>query len=252
MNTNLTFHRSGTGPAGRRAGRVPSLPIPAIHPPRQPSIPDEGRRNRHSIIYHMNLKCFFGAHEWRGCTCSRCGSSRDEEHDWNGCKCRKCNASRNATHTWDGCRCPKCGATRDMMHEWQGFKCTRCGTIKKDCGHTEAQHQCSQCGMLWCESCLEQNFAFQYQPTQNLTLSLFNRAVLFGTVRAFDSNGRAFCPNCAGSTSSRETVGLTVLNSHAPRSHVSMALTPKCPVCNGAIQPEQNPCVHCGAPLDWA
>ena len=33
MNTNLTFHRSGRGPAGRRAGRVPSLPIPAIHPP---------------------------------------------------------------------------------------------------------------------------------------------------------------------------------------------------------------------------
>ena len=43
MNTNLTFHRSGTGPAGRRAGRVPSLPFPAIHPPRQPAIPDEGR-----------------------------------------------------------------------------------------------------------------------------------------------------------------------------------------------------------------
>ena len=35
--------RSGTGPAGRRAGRVPSLPFSAIHPPRQPAIPDEGR-----------------------------------------------------------------------------------------------------------------------------------------------------------------------------------------------------------------
>jgi len=43
MNTDLTFHRSGTGPAGRRAGRVPSLPLSAIHPPRQPAIPDEGR-----------------------------------------------------------------------------------------------------------------------------------------------------------------------------------------------------------------
>ena len=30
MNTNLTFHRSGTGPAGRRAGRVPS-PAPTRH-----------------------------------------------------------------------------------------------------------------------------------------------------------------------------------------------------------------------------
>ncbi len=35
--------RSGTGPAGRRAGRVPSLPTPTINPPRQPSIPDRGR-----------------------------------------------------------------------------------------------------------------------------------------------------------------------------------------------------------------
>jgi len=43
MNTHLTIHRSGTGPAGRRAGRVPSLPMRAIHPPRQPAIPDEGR-----------------------------------------------------------------------------------------------------------------------------------------------------------------------------------------------------------------
>jgi hypothetical protein len=43
MNTNLTFHRSGTGPARSRAGRVPSLQTCPIHPPRQPAIPDEGR-----------------------------------------------------------------------------------------------------------------------------------------------------------------------------------------------------------------
>ena len=43
MNADLPFHRSGTGPAGRRAGRVPSLPFRAIHQPRQPAIPDEGR-----------------------------------------------------------------------------------------------------------------------------------------------------------------------------------------------------------------
>jgi len=35
--------RSGTGPAGRRAGRAPSLPVSSVHPPRQPAIPDEGR-----------------------------------------------------------------------------------------------------------------------------------------------------------------------------------------------------------------
>jgi len=41
--TATVVRRSGTGPAGRRAGRVPSLPFPAIHPLRQPAIPDEGR-----------------------------------------------------------------------------------------------------------------------------------------------------------------------------------------------------------------
>ena len=43
MNADLTFHRSGTGPARSRAGRVPSLPLPSIHPHRRPPIPDEGR-----------------------------------------------------------------------------------------------------------------------------------------------------------------------------------------------------------------
>lgn len=33
---------------------------------------------------------------------------------------------------------------------------------------------------------------------------------------------------------------------------VSMTLTTNCPVCNGAIQPGQNPCSHCGATLEWA
>ena len=35
--------RSGTGDAGSRASRVPSLPSSAIHPERQPEIPDGGR-----------------------------------------------------------------------------------------------------------------------------------------------------------------------------------------------------------------
>ena len=47
MKTNLPFHRSGTGPAGRRAGRVPALPSSAIRPPRQPAIPDEGRSTKY-------------------------------------------------------------------------------------------------------------------------------------------------------------------------------------------------------------
>ena len=56
MNTDLTFHRSGTGPAGRRAGRVPSLPLSAIHPPRQPAIPDEGRS---ATIYLPLMRLLF-------------------------------------------------------------------------------------------------------------------------------------------------------------------------------------------------
>ena len=38
MNTDFTFRPSGTGPAGRRAGRVPSLSTRPIHPLRQPAI----------------------------------------------------------------------------------------------------------------------------------------------------------------------------------------------------------------------
>jgi hypothetical protein len=60
MNTNLTFHRSGTGPAGRRAGRVPSLPITAIHPPCQPAIPDEGRSEKKYVrLIIIGIVSFF-------------------------------------------------------------------------------------------------------------------------------------------------------------------------------------------------
>jgi biopolymer transport protein ExbB len=39
----------------------------------------------------------------------------------------------------------------------------------------------------------------------------------------------------------------------ASSSHrVSKTLTTNCPVCNGVIQPGQNPCPHCGATLEWA
>jgi hypothetical protein len=48
MNINSTFHRSGT--AGSGAGRVPSLPICAIRPPRQPTIPDEGQAKNICLI----------------------------------------------------------------------------------------------------------------------------------------------------------------------------------------------------------
>jgi|GEM_PF-1661826 len=53
--TATVIRRSGTGPADRRAGRAPSLPAFAIHRPRQPAIPDEGRsaKNMSRSIYHV-------------------------------------------------------------------------------------------------------------------------------------------------------------------------------------------------------
>lgn len=33
---------------------------------------------------------------------------------------------------------------------------------------------------------------------------------------------------------------------------VSTALTTNCPICNGAIEPGQNPCPHCSATLEWS
>jgi len=45
--------RSGTGDADRRASRVPSLSISAIHPFCQPAIPDGGRSQRNIGLRHM-------------------------------------------------------------------------------------------------------------------------------------------------------------------------------------------------------
>jgi hypothetical protein len=50
--------RSGTGDAGRRASRVPSLPMPAIHPLRQPAIPDGGRELPFSETFASTWLCF--------------------------------------------------------------------------------------------------------------------------------------------------------------------------------------------------
>ncbi len=31
----------------------------------------------------MNIKCYFGYHNWDGCKCKECGKARDK-HDFNG------------------------------------------------------------------------------------------------------------------------------------------------------------------------
>ncbi|MGB8261648.1 MAG: HEAT repeat domain-containing protein [Terracidiphilus sp.] len=96
----------------------------------------------------MSLKCSLGIHDWRGCACSACGKTRDEEHDWSK-SCLKCAAcGKEGDHDWKAnCEaCGRCGATRAGAHQWKGCKCGACGAARdeghdwsRDCG------QCSRC-----------------------------------------------------------------------------------------------------------
>ena len=67
----------------------------------------------------MNLKCVIGLHEWAGCTCGKCGRTRDQGHDWSkDCEtCAKCGATRQSDPQWSGCKCSACGRTRNCSDE---------------------------------------------------------------------------------------------------------------------------------------
>ena len=78
-----------------------------------------------SLLCRIYLCRIFG-HNWKGCTCKRCGRIRDENHDWQGCKCAICGWSRNEQHNWRGCKCTVCGRTRDEQHKWKYFNCQEC------------------------------------------------------------------------------------------------------------------------------
>ena len=91
------------------------------------------------------------SHQWNGCRCNFCFTTRDEGHDfskdcercarcgkkeivghftlhiWNGCKCSKCESIRDEGHNWDGCTCRVCGKTK---HRGSGFICSVCGKMK--------------------------------------------------------------------------------------------------------------------------
>ena len=110
------------------------------------------------------LFCHLGIHEWKGCLCSKCGKSRDQEHDWSkDCeRCAACPATRTDVHEWKGCICSKCGKTRDQEHDWSRDceKCAVCcvtrsdahewdGCICKKCcsiAHEWKNCQCTKCG----------------------------------------------------------------------------------------------------------
>ena len=86
----------------------------------------------------MKLSCIIG-HKWNGCTCERCGQTRDEGHDFRpgerACreKCAVCGRVRDTAHLWQGCKCERCGATRATGHDYRSVegapivRCERCG-----------------------------------------------------------------------------------------------------------------------------
>ena len=58
----------------------------------------------------MQLSCIFG-HKWRGCTCERCGETRDTGHNFDSCKgkCTICGKPCEVKHQWNGCKCKSAG-----------------------------------------------------------------------------------------------------------------------------------------------
>jgi hypothetical protein len=92
-----------------------------------------------AVQYHLvkNCKCLIcsqSIHEWKGCTCTKCGSTRNEDHTWYGCKCIQCGEIRDMSHDWGGCKCKRCGTTRDMEHKWNRCKCSVCNAVRDE-GH---------------------------------------------------------------------------------------------------------------------
>ena len=100
----------------------------------------------------MGISCLFG-HKWNGCTCERCGKTRDEGHNYQPIpgkceeKCSLCGASRNKDHKWepvpDKCEdvCSVCGKRREKEHHYvpiEGYingkeyeRCTKCGHVRE-------------------------------------------------------------------------------------------------------------------------
>jgi hypothetical protein len=59
----------------------------------------------------MNLLCVIGFHAWSGCTCLRCGKTRNNNHHWDACICDVCGKMRDKNHIWKDGKCIKCGKT---------------------------------------------------------------------------------------------------------------------------------------------
>lgn len=57
----------------------------------------------------MNLLCNLSFHNWKGCTCLKCGKTRNKDHHWDACICDVCGKMRDKNHIWKDGICIKCG-----------------------------------------------------------------------------------------------------------------------------------------------
>ena len=77
------------------------------------------------------MACLF--HKWNGCTCSKCGKTRDKKHGWNGCKCTVCDKLRDEGHNYNAIpnkceeKCTICGKILPIPHKIQDNICSVCG-----------------------------------------------------------------------------------------------------------------------------
>ena len=83
------------------------------------------------------MACLFG-HKWEGCTCRKCGKTRDMQHDFqpvpDKCqeRCSRCGKTRPRDHKFSLMKdkrfeqCERCGEFREK-HEYKNGFCVRCG-----------------------------------------------------------------------------------------------------------------------------
>lgn len=85
--------------------------------------------------------CLLGNHDWSGCTCKRCGATRNQGHRFQPVdgkegtcvkECAFCGETKESHHFQliEGkCKqkCLICDEIEEISHDWKGAKCTRCG-----------------------------------------------------------------------------------------------------------------------------
>lgn len=94
------------------------------------------------------MACFFG-HKWNGCTCSKCGQTRDQDHRWQPVsgkcieKCAICGSEKEIPHKFERLetkcaeKCSVCGEERPVPHQFADGRCIRCGIERNSLGTPE-------------------------------------------------------------------------------------------------------------------